>query len=270
MTAVSNEYADLTPLQARIQAHRMYSEVADDPDGEIRALLGVPAALDMLDIGCGTGEFLRTLAAQRHSGLLVGVDTSAEAICATRSAAGVIAMRASATELPFPEQAFDCVTARHMLYHVDDPREALREARRVLRLGGRFVATVNHREVVPRTRDMVASVVRDAGLEPRNQLTNGVNSETLPPLLQETFGGVHTAWFDNALVFPSAASLSTFAVALMSFCGVEQSSPLRDALAEEISARAEHWFAKHPGASWRDIKGYTVCSAVRRPSAVLS
>ncbi len=43
--------------------------------------------------------------------------------------------------LPFSDGEFDVVIANHMLYHVPDMRCALREIRRVLKDGGRFIAS---------------------------------------------------------------------------------------------------------------------------------
>jgi ubiquinone/menaquinone biosynthesis C-methylase UbiE len=94
----------------------------------------------LLDVGCGTGSFLARLRTSGHHGPLTGLDSSPAAARACAAVPGVRAVTGDAVRLPFPDGAFDVVTARHMLYHVSDVRAALAEARRVLRVGGRFVA----------------------------------------------------------------------------------------------------------------------------------
>ena len=49
-------------------------------------------------------------------------------------------------ELPFSEHSFDAVLAAWMLYHVPDLDRGLSEIARVLRPGGRLVATTNSAE----------------------------------------------------------------------------------------------------------------------------
>jgi SAM-dependent methyltransferase len=95
--------------------------------------------LDLLDVGCGTGmsrQLYRT-----HAGRYVGVDLSAEAIAAaTARFPRDEWLVADACALPFPDASFDVVAFSSVLHHIPDFPAALREARRVLRPGGRVFA----------------------------------------------------------------------------------------------------------------------------------
>lgn len=56
-------------------------------------------------------------------------------------------------QLPFESNAFDCVIANHMLYHVPDKVAAIREVRRVLKPEGKFFASTfgkNHLREIDR------------------------------------------------------------------------------------------------------------------------
>lgn len=99
----------------------------------LAALQFVPHARDGLDVGCSMGYVLE---AGSQLGLrMVGVDTSAFAvkICADR---GFNARLGELVKLPFADQSFDVVTAKHTLEHTPFALEALAELKRVLRPGG--------------------------------------------------------------------------------------------------------------------------------------
>ncbi|MBK9945469.1 MAG: class I SAM-dependent methyltransferase [Kouleothrix sp.] len=94
--------------------------------------------LQVLDAGCGTGGNALFL---RRYGNVAGIDLAAEALeLGGPRLPGVLA-RASVLELPFASGSFDLVTSFDVLYHraVPDERQALAEARRVLRPGGRLL-----------------------------------------------------------------------------------------------------------------------------------
>ena len=95
----------------------------------------------LLDIGCSMGY---TLQAARELGLTpTGSDISEFAIGECRSL-GFRAERGELGKLPFDSGEFALVTMKHVLEHTPEPRAALREVRRVLRVGGGLFIAIPH------------------------------------------------------------------------------------------------------------------------------
>jgi ubiquinone/menaquinone biosynthesis C-methylase UbiE len=97
----------------------------------------------VLDLGCGTGTLLRSLA-ERHGSVLLGLDADEYALGVARSKlAGtqVSLARGRAERLPFGDGRFDMVVSSLFFHHLrsDVKLQVLREAWRVLRPGGRML-----------------------------------------------------------------------------------------------------------------------------------
>ena len=100
----------------------------------------------VLDVACGTG-FVARLAAQRVGvkGRIVGIDLNPGMIEAARKTDAPTAIDwriGDAAALPFEDGGFDAVLCQQGLQFLPDRIQALREMRRVLRLGGRLAFTV--------------------------------------------------------------------------------------------------------------------------------
>ena len=103
----------------------------------------------VLDVACGTG-FVALLAAGRvgAKGRVVGIDLNASMIEAARAASGqgtAIPLEwrtGDAGALPFENDVFDAVLCQQGVQFFPDRVHALREMRRVLRVGGRLAFTV--------------------------------------------------------------------------------------------------------------------------------
>jgi SAM-dependent methyltransferase len=96
----------------------------------------------ILDVGCGIGTYVRRF--RDFSPDVHGVDVDSD-----RIAAGSIALpnlRVARSEaLPFPDGRFDVVFLNEVIEHVDDDRQTLAEAARVLRPGGAIVVFAPNR-----------------------------------------------------------------------------------------------------------------------------
>jgi len=113
---------------------------------EFFAPLALCPGLNLLDVGCGTGDFLRLLAPIVSPGKAVGLDLSetmiAEAVQRSAENLKNLSFRVgSALELPFPGGSFDRVLATQVLLHIPDPWRALTEMKRVLALSGLICVT---------------------------------------------------------------------------------------------------------------------------------
>jgi SAM-dependent methyltransferase len=89
--------------------------------------------LRMLEIGCGSGGNLTLLG---EYGPTVGAELSYSALNLVRERPALGLVQASATALPFASQVFDGVHLLGVIEHIEDDREALREADRVCRSNG--------------------------------------------------------------------------------------------------------------------------------------
>lgn len=177
---------------------------------------------------------------------------------------GGAGVRATAQQIPAPDGAWDCLTARHMLYHLDDPFAALREFRRVVRPGGTVCVVVNNARACARTRDLVTAVAGRYGFrEPPGMMNHTVNSDTVPAMMRDVFGNAEVRSFDNALVIPEPEPAIRFAESLFAFSGVTPAAPEYPEIRAEVESELRGWFAANPGRSWRDPKGYTVTTATR-------
>lgn len=107
------------------------------------SLLDPRAGDHVLDIGCGAGDDVRSLARLVGAGRATGVDSSATMIAeAWKRSEGtglpVSFFQGDAHCLDLPDESIDACRAERVFQHLDDPAVALVEAVRVMRPGGRI------------------------------------------------------------------------------------------------------------------------------------
>lgn len=83
----------------------------------------IPDGSRVLDLGCGSGDFLKYLTSKKPNVVAVGADSSAKAREMT-AAAGFEAIEVNAQEGPIPD-GFDFITAFEVLEHLPEAEQAI-------------------------------------------------------------------------------------------------------------------------------------------------
>ena len=96
----------------------------------------------IIDIGCGSGRFIKYIRERYEHQLIVGIDPSS-AILAADSLLGtdekVILVQAAADNIPYPENYFDFAYSLGVLHHIPDTQKALNDSVKILKPGGYFL-----------------------------------------------------------------------------------------------------------------------------------
>lgn len=126
MTAdlLENEIELVTELARRLRAEAA-SRQSDAP-------------LKMLDVGCGSGKLSSYL--HEATGFeVIGIDPVETSVAKARQKASKLSFSVQSAEaLRFPDSHFDCVVSLKAFHEIPHPQQALHEAHRVLRHGGRI------------------------------------------------------------------------------------------------------------------------------------
>ncbi|WP_323172540.1 class I SAM-dependent methyltransferase [Natrialba sp. PRR66] len=112
----------------------------------LRTLTGEPPQ-QILDLGCGTGVISLLLAELGHD--VTGVDVSTEMLERAKEKARQAEVSpefyaGDAEDLDEPENEFDLVTGRHLIWTLPTPASAIQEWQRVVRPGGHIALIEGH------------------------------------------------------------------------------------------------------------------------------
>lgn len=158
------------------------------PEEVARIVAGVSLqGLSMLDIGCGAGGVDLALVQRHGAGFVTGIDVEDTVLARARELIG----RAGLTErigvarivpgvLPFPPQCFDVVFSKDSIVHIPDKHELMRDVFRVLKPGGRFMASDwligNEGSPSPQMAEYIAAEGLDFGMASPTRYADALRS----------------------------------------------------------------------------------------------
>jgi ubiquinone/menaquinone biosynthesis C-methylase UbiE len=136
--ALLREYASLATEYDNRWSHYTVPSIRET----IRRM-DIKSTEQLLDVGCGTGTLLESVAESFPDAGLFGVDPSSEmlAVAGEKLGSDVELKEGVAESLPFADGSFDMVVSCSSFHYWREPEKALVEITRVLKPGGRVVIT---------------------------------------------------------------------------------------------------------------------------------
>jgi len=152
--------------------------------------MGARSGARLLDVGCGTGDDVRTLAQiVGPQGSVVGIDNSEQMVAEARKRTEGLDLPVefrvgNAAHIDFPDNTFDGCRAERILIHVEDPRAVLAEMVRVTKPGGRIVTLDADWDTIvldAPNRELTRKVLRLVS----NTMRNNLISRQVPGILRQ-------------------------------------------------------------------------------------
>jgi ubiquinone/menaquinone biosynthesis C-methylase UbiE len=110
---------------------------------QIIDVIGIRNSLKLLDLGCGSGKLIFTIADLIENFEMKGIDLDAKKIEAAQAMLedrpNIEFSRGDAARLPFDADYFDVVTCTSAFYYIEHKGKVLQEAYRVLKPEGKFI-----------------------------------------------------------------------------------------------------------------------------------
>lgn len=213
------QYKTADNLQARINLHTRFSTNPYPWFSWVYDHLELQPGMRVLEAGCGPGSLWAHNQARLPADLRLFLgDLSAGMVREARQKNShppiFRFLCLDAQHIPFPDGSFDVVIANHMLYHVPDLPQAVREIARVLRPGGRLFAATNGERHMGELHDLVQAF--DPSHRPTYELVRRFSLENAAQALSEAFEPVQVFIYEDSLEVTEVEPLVAYVFSMFS------------------------------------------------------
>lgn len=175
----------------------------------------LPNKARILELGCGTGEFWSKNRQNLNDNWIITLsDFSIGMLESTKNTLEQLHYNfeykeIDAQDIPYEDESFDVVIARHMLYLVPDIEKALLEIKRVLAKGGKLYVTTNAHESMAELNNLVEKFDSKIGLN-NNGMCDRFDSEVGQLLLKKYFNEVEMSVLQGKIVVDKAETVVSY------------------------------------------------------------
>ena len=213
--SLKNQYQNATNISSRINLHSLYSQNKQGWFPWIFEQCRISPGLRILELGCGDGTLWTDNLSLLPEDISITLsDISNGMLRDARRAIGSsdtrFAFRAfDCRKIPCKDESFDLVIANHVLFYCDDIPAVLKEVRRVLAPGGRFLCSAygkaHMQEVSQLVQDFDERIVLSA-----DRLYERFGRENGQSILEPFFPKAHWLSYEDCLLVQDAEPLISY------------------------------------------------------------
>lgn len=199
---VKEQYKNADNLNARINL-QSYNTNKEDWNEWFFRKMDIPEQSKILELGCGNGLLWNKNKDSIKDTWDISLSDFSEGMleCAKQNLNNKkIKYRVvDIQDIPYENESFDVIIARHMLYHVSDIDKALSEVKRVLKPNGRFYVSTNGKEHMQELKAIVEAYDKDLKCNPQ-KLAQKFGIENGGEILSKYFSYVSVEEFNGQIV----------------------------------------------------------------------
>lgn len=216
---VKEQYQNADNLNARINLHSFNINKIDWNTWFFKKM-NIPEYSNVLELGCGNGLlWKKNEQSIKDTWNITLSDFSEGMLQSAKQNINNKNIRYQVIDIqgiPYENESFDIIIARHMLYHVPDIDKALSEVKRVLKPCGKFYVSTNGKEHMQELEKLVKDYDRNVDYD-LQKFPNKFGIENGDKILKKHFTNVLLEEFNGQIVVDKVEPVLSYVMSSISF-----------------------------------------------------